>query len=92
MATYHGVVRSNVVVLPDDVALADGTRVEVRVSDDVAQGGDERRREELFKQELLSAGLLAEIKAPIHSPELGERTLIEVRGKPLSETIIEERR
>ena len=90
MATYYGVVKSNVVVLPDNVALADGTKVEVRVPDDVVQEEDERRRETLFKQELLKAGLLAEIKTPMHSPELSERTLIEVRGKPLSETIIEE--
>ncbi len=91
MAVYYGVVRSNVVVLPDDLELVDGTTVEVRVLDGSEQG-DERQREELFKQELVKAGLLTAIKRPVDRPAQGERKLLQVEGMPLSETIIEERR
>ena len=91
MAVYYGVVRSNVVVLPDDLVLADGMTVEVRVPDGPKQG-DERQREELFKQELVKAGLLTAIKRPLELPRQGERKLLQVKGTPLSETIIEERR
>ncbi len=48
--------------------------------------------EMLFKQRLLAAGLLTEIRPPVlHSPP-DSRVLIPVEGKPLSEMIIEERR
>ncbi len=91
MTIYYGVVRNRVVILPEDVPLTDGTRVEVRVSD-VSEREDERQHEEQFKQELLKAGLLAEIKHPIDQADYGDRNLIQVKGKPLSETIIDERR
>lgn len=91
MTIYHGVVKGNAVLLPESVSLPDGTEVEIRVSD-VSDPADEQQREELFKQELLKAGLISEIKRPTHRPESGERKLIQVRGQPLSEMIIEERR
>jgi len=44
-------------------------------------------------QALLAAGVISEIKPPITDfTPYKNRKLIEVKGKPLSETIIEERR
>ncbi|MBK1988110.1 hypothetical protein A0J48_011265 [Sphaerospermopsis aphanizomenoides BCCUSP55] len=42
-----------------------------------------------FHQALLNSGLVKEIKQPTAQPQ--ERTLIQVQGKPVSQTIIEER-
>ena len=44
-----------------------------------------------FKQKLQETGLLAEVASP-PGPIEGDRTPIEVEGKPISQTIIEERR
>ena len=44
-----------------------------------------------FHQALIDLGLVKQIKYPTYG-ERGERQLIEVEGKPVSETIIEERR
>jgi len=54
---------------------------------------DEASAEEEFKRRLVKAGLLREIKPPIKdlSP-YRDRKPFEIEGKPLSETIIEERR
>lgn len=46
---------------------------------------------EAFHQALLDAGLVKQIKTPPMRDER-ERPLVTIRGKPLSETIIEERR
>lgn len=58
-----------------------------------------RREEEIekltqqtkFHQALLNSGLVKQIKQPA-SDQQTERRLIQVHGKPVSETIIEERR
>jgi len=47
--------------------------------------------EERVHQALLQAGLIKEIK-PRHRQSKLDRPLIPIQGKPLSETIIEERR
>jgi hypothetical protein len=47
--------------------------------------------EKRFHQALLAAGLVKEIKPPRGTPS-GARRLIQARGKPVSETLIEERR
>lgn len=47
--------------------------------------------EERFHQALLAAGLVKEIKPPRRIPS-GQRRLIQARGKPVSETLMEERR
>ena len=52
---------------------------------------DEVDNLEVFHQVLLSQGLVKELKKP-HATETIERQLIEVKGKPVSETIIEERK
>lgn len=45
-----------------------------------------------FKQHLLQMGVISEIRPPAPSLPPGSRKPIHVRGKPLSEMIIEERR
>jgi len=44
-----------------------------------------------FHQALIDSGLVKQIKHPAYEP-ITERRLIQVEGKPVSETIIEERR
>ncbi|MEH2201923.1 hypothetical protein [Nostoc sp.] len=44
-----------------------------------------------FHQALIDSGLVKQIKHPAYEP-ITERRLIHVEGKPISETIIEERR
>jgi predicted DNA-binding antitoxin AbrB/MazE fold protein len=54
--------------------------------------GEEAMAEEnRFKLRLVELGLLQEIRTPSEVPE-GDRTPIQVEGKSLSQTIIEERR
>ena len=47
--------------------------------------------EERFLKTLLASGLVKEIKRPLRDRPI-ERPLVPMQGKPLSETIIEERR
>ena len=96
MQTYRGTVKGNVVVLPEDVELADGQQVEVRVlspqGEVPAERPEELDAEEQFLRDLLEAGVISEIKRPGLDEPPGDDSAIEVRGKPLSEMIIEERR
>ena len=52
---------------------------------------DEAEAEERFKQKLVELGLLKEVKTPVGVPT-NDRTPIKVKGKPLSQNIIEGRR
>ncbi|RPH86025.1 MAG: hypothetical protein EHM73_14555 [Chroococcales cyanobacterium metabat2.561] len=52
---------------------------------------EEADKQALFHQSLLDARLVKQIKRPSSQP-ITERRLIEIEGKPISETIIEERR
>ncbi len=52
---------------------------------------DEERKREAFHQALLASGLVKQIKKPL-SYQLSARRLVQVQGKSVSETIIEERR
>ncbi len=52
---------------------------------------DETDKLEVFHQVLLAKGLVKEVKTP-PVPDTIERQLIEVKGEPVSETIIEERK
>ena len=52
---------------------------------------DEADKLEVFHQVLLSQGLLKKVKKP-PVPDTTERQLIEVKGKPVSQTIIEKRK
>ncbi len=48
--------------------------------------------EEAFLQRLLEEGLIKEIKRPPRVSPTGDRTPVKVKGKPMSQTIIEDRR
>lgn len=52
---------------------------------------DEVDKLEVFHQVLLLQGLVKEVKKP-HTAATIERQLIEIKGKPVSETIIEDRK
>jgi len=52
---------------------------------------EETAKRATFHQALLASGLVKQLKQPSYSRQT-ERRLIEVQGKPVSETIIEERR
>ena len=72
-----------------DVLIRCGLRNEVLV-DDSGQAAidlDQRVQHALFE-----AGLVSEIKPPITDPTPYRREPIKIKGKPLSETVIEERR
>ena len=52
---------------------------------------DEADKLEVFHQVLLSKGLVKEVKNPTVTDPI-ERQLIEIKGEPVSQTIIEERK
>ena len=52
---------------------------------------DEADKLEVFHQVLLSQGLVKEVKKP-HVTDTIERQLIEIKGKPISQKIIEEQK
>lgn len=52
---------------------------------------EETLKQAAFHQALIDSGLVKQIKHPTYE-RLTERRLIEIEGKPISETIIEERR
>ena len=87
MQVYEGIVRDRVVRLPEHVHLEEGQRVEVRICET-----EHESPEELFKKRLVEAGLLQSISRPPWPLADRDRTPIPVKGKPLSEQIIEERR
>jgi hypothetical protein len=87
MQVYEGIVKDRVVLLPENVHLDEGLRVEVRIR----EAGQESP-EELFKKRLVEVGLLEEIRRPSWPLADQDRMPIQVKGKPLSEQIMEERR
>ncbi|MEH2159717.1 MAG: hypothetical protein V7K38_01425 [Nostoc sp.] len=52
---------------------------------------EETVKQAAFHQALIDSGFVKQIKHPVYEP-VTERRLIHVEGKPVSETIIEERR
>ena len=56
-----------------------------------AEEQDQTAKVSAFHRSLLTAGLVTEIKTPRRT-KTTDRQLIEISGKPLSKTIIEERR
>jgi hypothetical protein len=94
VAVFFGVVKGNRVELEGDARLKDGARVEVRP---VAPEGIDTSATDLAEAEraltgdLLASGLLDQV--PIAEPDSDEPfELVPVRGRPLSEQIIAERR
>jgi hypothetical protein len=51
---------------------------------------EETLKKKAFYQQLINSGLVKQIKHPCYEP-ISNRKLIQVMGKPVSETIIEER-
>ena len=96
MTIYEGIVRDNVVLLPKEVHLQDGTKVEVTVVpiavDELSSPEALEAAEETFKQRLLEKGLILEIKHPSPVEPKGNRRPIKVKGKPMSQMVIEDRR
>jgi hypothetical protein len=92
MTIYHGIVRGNLVVLPEGVRLEEGLRVEVRTLSQDDALTEEEQREEQFRNRLVATGLLRENKRLSRQAPDGNHTPIQGEGKPLSQTIIEERR
>ena len=92
MPTYYGIVRGNVIVLPEGVQLVEGQTVEVRVpAPESAQPGTPRP-EDLLKKRLVEAGLIAESEPSSPTLPSDDWTPIRMEGKPLSEYVIEDRR
>ena len=90
MTVYHGIVKGNVVVLPEGVHLREGTEVEVTPLLPAVQE-TEQSPEAIFKQRLVEKGLLKRVKTPTRTPPEGDRTPIVIEGT-LSRAIIEDRR
>lgn len=63
------------------------------IVDELLAKSSPQMTEEEFEQRLVERGIISRIPAPIADlTPYRNRKLIEVKGKPLSETIIEERR
>lgn len=90
MTIYQGVVKGNVVLLPEGVQLEEGAEVEVRLLP-TEYRDSEQSAEEGLKQELVRIGLLKRIRRPSGSLLDGDRTPIKIEGT-LSKAIIEDRR
>lgn len=65
-------------------------RLRARLDERLARP-EEAAQVQAFHRALLASGLVVALKAP-RASAAGPRRLIEVQGKPLSETIVEERR
>lgn len=91
MVVYDGVIRDNVVVLPDGVRLPDGTPVEVRPRVAGARDDDDSAA---VDAELRATGLLEEASDDRDGgAAVGDDfEPVPFTGRPLSEQIIEERR
>lgn len=57
----------------------------------MSENKEEATERAIFHKVLLTSGLVKQLKQPSYSKQT-ERRLIQVKGKPISETIIEERR
>lgn len=62
-----------------------------KLLDEASVQQEETTKMDAFHQALLAAGLVKSIKKP-RTISIIDRKLIQVKGKPLSETIVEERR
>jgi hypothetical protein len=92
---YRGVIRNNAVVFDESIELPDGMEFEVRLLvPDVPAPGEatEAECERAFLRYLLATGVIERIPSRLPDPPDLDRTLLEVEGPPVSETIIEERR
>lgn len=85
MPTYYGIVQGNMVVLPPEARLPEGSTVEVRVPDEAAVLA--------AKHAMLASGLISAIRVPGEQLPTHRRVApLVIGGKPASELLIEERR
>jgi hypothetical protein len=73
-------------------ALPPDERSRLRAELDQRLSAEQDAKAQTFREALLASGLVTKFKAPRTGKTSRPRRLIEVKGKPLSETIIEERR
>ena len=88
-ATVEAIYQDGVLKPLQNLNISDNTHVWIQiipVPSDQNQGEEER-----FKAQLLELGLLRDVRQRFEAPE-EERIPIRVKGKPLSQTIVEERR
>ncbi len=89
MTVCYGMVKGNSIILLGDAQLAEGSIVEIRLPE--LDQVPEEVREGAFLQYLLATGRISAIPKRGSRSRREEFEPIEVKGKPLSEIIIEER-
>ncbi len=90
MTVYYGMVKGNSIILLGDAQLAEASIVEIRLPE--LDQVPEEVREEAYLQYLLATGRISAIPKRGSCSSGEDFEPIEVKGKPLSEIIIEERR
>jgi len=83
--TFDKVLEQVKILSPDEQRRLQG------ILDDMLNQQEEAKKVKAFHQALLASGLVKTLKKP-RRISAGERKLIRAQGKPVSETIIEERR
>jgi len=86
--TVEAIYQDGVLKPVEALILPDNAHVLVRI---IPIPNEEAQAEYRFKQRLVELGLLKEIKIPFGVPG-GDRRPVQVKGKPISQDIIEERR
>lgn len=92
MTIYRGMVKGNVVVLPPEAQLADGSIVEVRLAQPAPEAVAEDIADQQVQAALVAAGLLKAVQPLGARAVVVGRPLLHISGPPVSETIIAERR
>lgn len=91
MTVIYGVVKQNMILLPEGTELQDDDTVEIRLRSPRRATKKQPQAEALFKQRLLQLGLLSRLpKSATSLRKVIEP--IEIPGPPLSEQIIADRR
>jgi hypothetical protein len=91
MSVIYGIVKQNMIQLPEGIELHDGDQVEIRIRSTKRTSTKRQQAETLFKQRLLQLGVLSHLPTPSASTR-AEIDLVVIPGQPLSEQIIAERR
>jgi hypothetical protein len=86
MPVYFGVVKGKVILLPENLDLPEGIRVEIRTLP------EETSSEDVFKERLITSGLVRQAHSARPPRRTARRKPAHVKGSLLSEVIIEERR
>lgn len=93
MAIYQGVVHGDVVVLPDGIHLEEGLHVEIHAPPpNGSTNTSTNSTEDGFMRAMQEAGLVSEVTVRAVTTQSEDRRLLHVKGTPLSQTIIEDRR